>query len=252
MNSKIYFRILFLLLVILFYPQISNAQLSNVEVRAPENSVEIQENIPTKINIKDVPSFPQEFARDENGKKLVGNIKLPLDLRLRLAVDSSVDPKKTIEGDYFKAHVIEDLYLPTEPKQIIALKGSWLRGRVTYIKKPTFFSMSGGMRIKLDQLTTPMGEIIPINTRAEIQKGYLNEKGLYEPIYSEDSTDLNTALLNDPRYINIPDSYVTPSLIGKLLNGGMYALFLEGKDYQLLQGQELQLVLRKNINIDVK
>ena len=141
-SNKTKKKILSLFFLIVFSNcYVAFAQQNNLTLRAPSFSGEDEENIPSRVDIKAIPSFPEIIKN----KSLI-----PIDSRLRLSVDNFIDAKTSMIGDYFKAHVLEDLFISSEIPQLVVPKGSWVRGRVSFIKKPNIFSKSGKIVLHLN------------------------------------------------------------------------------------------------------
>ncbi|OGI19188.1 MAG: hypothetical protein A3B68_05715 [Candidatus Melainabacteria bacterium RIFCSPHIGHO2_02_FULL_34_12] len=243
----------FILLFSLLLP-LSYAQESNLNLRAPELIKESNESIPSKIEIKKLPVFPNTQIKKSTAKKISAVAALiPIDTRFRMVVDSPLDAKKSMLGDYFKAHVAEDFYLPTNPPQLIVPKGSWVRGKVSFLKRPSIFSMAGKIGLHLYQLTSPLGELTPLDAELNIQQGIVNKEGLLDPMtnFGTKALEPTQNLLeseNPAARIVIIATLGTPA-IGTLIGGSLIALFSQGDNITIPKGQELQIVLRKDIQL---
>ena len=99
---------------------------------------------------------------------------LPVETRLRLILESSVDAKMSTPGDIFEGHVKDDLFIGT---QLLLPKGSLVRGRVSEVTKPRLLSRAAKIGLKLEQIVTPTGEVIPLDAALEFKKGTTNAKG---------------------------------------------------------------------------
>lgn len=243
------FLILFSLFIFLSKAGFVFAQINSTEIKPPEKKQNIEENIPTNLNVEDLPGF---FFKPSNEEESFYNThKIPLDTRLRIVVDSPIDIKKSVAGDYFKASVLEDFYLPTQNPRLLALKNSWIRGTVSFIKKPSLINMSAKINIHLDSITSPTGEILPISTNVSLEKGFLNNKGLFDPLFTGNNSDSEKSLYSLPAYLEIPLKQVSLNYISKFLNGNLLGLFLENKDHSLYKGQEIQLVIKNEVKITV-
>ena len=146
-----------------------------------------------------------------------------------------------------------DFYIPTEPPQLVIPKGSWVRGRVSFIKKPTIFSKAGKIGLYLDQLTTPFGEVTPLDAQLDVQQGIVNEQGLLDPMtnYGTKALEPTQKLLETTQGKTISVIGLGTPVIGALVTGSLIALFSQGDNIMLNQGQELQIVLKKDIQLTV-
>ena len=228
---------LFLLfLIICLFITSHESQISandSLSLKVPLQENEPQENLPSQINLSTIPNFP---------KPGVSNTTIPLNTSLKLVVDNFLDTKTAMIGDYFKAHVLEDFYIQTDPPQLILPKGSWIRGRISFLKRPNFFIKTAKISLYLDQLVTPLGETLVLDTELDVQKGILNENGWLRP-QTVKSTDTQVWP------ISIPVSNIGIPLIKNLLTGKLYALFSQNDTTTLSKGQELQIVLQRNVQL---
>lgn len=197
------------------------AQVNDTEIQPPLELKTIQENIPSKINIS-------EFQKSMM-------ITLPdsvlIDKKLRIKTETLVNPKQSMSGDFFKAQIVEDLFLPTEYPFLIIPQGSWVTGRLSYVKKPTLFSMSAKVTVGLDQLTTPLGDIIPLLANLELQEEY--KESSMPP--------------SNPLEILVPSSFLDKEITSGLIHGSLIGLCLPSQGLIIYTGQELQIVLHKPI-----
>lgn len=233
-KGQIFLALLFVMLVF------AKAFAEDTALRAPMGKDSTQENFPTIPDFSKIPHFPKEI-------KNLGNGQFPmfLDSRLRVAVDSYVNTKLAMTGDYFKAHVTDDFFLPTEPPSLLIPRGSWVRGQVSFLKKPNIFIMSGKIGLHLDELVTPLGDIVPLNAELNVERGVVNEEGFLNPPLSK-----GQQVLPENTQIVVKDIDVT--ILKDLLNGHLPALFLQGDSISLIPGQELQIVVKKEIETSVK
>ncbi len=214
-----------------------------LKLKAPIQENEPQENLPSQIDLSTIPNFPR-FGVSTDGKRISGNdTTISLNTSLKLSVDNFIDAKTAKIGDYFKAHVLEDFYIQTNPPQLILPKGSWVRGRISFLKRPNFFIKTGKIGLHLDELVTPLGEALVLDTELDVQKGIVTENGLLKP---------QTTKPSDPQLLpvstlTIPVSSLGVLLIDKLLSGKQFALFSQADTTTLSKGQELQIVLQRNV-----
>ncbi len=220
-----YSKILFLFLLFSFNVS-SYSKEDELKLKAPIQESEQQENIPSQIDLSTIPSFP---------KLGVTNTNISLNSSLKLSVDNFIDTKTSMIGDYFKAHVLEDFYIPTNPPKLIIPKGSWVRGRISFLKRPNFFIKSAKITFHIDELVTPLGETLVLDAELDILK-----PSAVKP------TDPQILFDNN---VPVPVSNLETSLIGNLLTGKLYALFPQAEIVTINKGQELQIVLQRNIQL---
>ncbi len=241
--------ILLLVLVFLF----ENLPGFSIEMKPPIESESKAISQPSQIDFKNTPNFPNSIKKSTEHMISASATSIPLDTRLRLGVDSPLDARISKLGEYFKAHIIEDFYIPSTPPQLVIPKGSWVRGHISFLKKPTVFSMAGKVGLHLDQLVTPVGEVIPLNAELDIQQGQVNGLGQLDPL-----TGFNTKALKPTQ--NLLDSTngkvisvvaLGSPVVGTLVAGSLIALFSQGDNITLTRGQELQIVLKKDIQLTI-
>lgn len=263
-GNLIYKEFLFILFFVVLTSTV-HAQVDNLVPRSPldlQKLGESQENIPTQIDFKNIPDFPKRInPKASKLRILIQDESLPLDSRLKVMLDTPLSTKNSKVGDYFKAYVAEDFYLPTRPPTLLVPRGSWLRGRISFVKKPNILIMAGKLRINVDELVIPLGEVIPLNAIVDIQQGITNESGLLEPILLGEegvsranklinkffeSKSISNNLVNEALVFKTLDF----SVIGSLIDGEIIALISSLSEMNTLnKGQELQLVLRREVHI---
>ena len=230
-----------------------SAQVSTETLKVPVVETDIEENIPSDIDLSKIPNFPFP-SRVKNTGSLRG-IKqdvtaLKLDERLRIEIDSFVNLKTSMTGDYFNAHVIEDLYIPGEPKELLVPKGSWLRGRISYVKKPNILVKIGKIKLHLDFLTTPLGEVTPLSLELDVQQGISNNEGILNPAAINQTKDMNELALDFAKVNNLIQASSLGDLLGQLFDGSLITLFSESDPNNISRGQELQIVLKKDVQLN--
>lgn len=99
---------------------------------------------------------------------------LPLKTTMKLVLETGVDAKTSQPGDIFEAHVRDDLFVGTS---LLLPRGSLIRGRIVLVNRPRIISRAGRIGLKLDQIVTPTGEVVPLDAALEFQKGIANQKG---------------------------------------------------------------------------
>lgn len=224
------------------------AQVRVDDLRVPVDSSEIEENIPTKIDLSKVPSFVNPFKKASVLYRIdssTNSFTVNLDSRLRIELDTNINPKEVAIGDYIKAHVLEDFYLPTNPEWLIIPKGSWIRGSISYVKKPSLFSRSSKIKVRMDQLTTPTGEIVPLSAEFNIKQGIVGADGYLVPVEVEEESYKDKASVDTPVTVSIDE--VDSKVINKFLDGYLNVLYFPSSGDVLYDGKELQVVLKKDL-----
>jgi len=224
-----------------------------LDLKAPIEIQTDESNNPTQVELKKIPNFPAAIKKSSAHKISANATSIPLDTRLRLGVDSPLDAKLSMLGDYFKAHIIEDFYIPSAPPQLVVPRGSWVRGHISFIKKPNVFSMAGKIGLHLDQLVTPVGEVIPLDAELDIQQGIVNASGILDPMtgFGTKAIEPTQNLLDSTTGKAISVVTLGTPVVGTLVAGSLIALFSYGDNITLARGQELQIVLKKDIQLTI-
>jgi hypothetical protein len=218
---------------------------------------------------KNVPDFQTSTGdsagatralKNEAGTPLqadVASTTLPVETRLRLILECPVDAKTSLAGDIFEGHVKEDLFLGT---QLLLPKGSLVRGRVFEVTKPRLLSRAAKIGLKLEQIVTPTGEVIPLDAALEFKKGTTNAKGQLDP-----GTTLGTRVGNDVRSVTGLNSKGTTrsalmaaniATLGApaaatMIGSTAIAIFRSGDNVALMPGQELEILLTNDLGVQI-
>src|SRR5262249_33087422 len=103
---------------------------------------------------------------------------LPVETRLKLVLEYPLDARTSQPGDIFEAHVRDDLFVG---RSLLLPRGSLVRGRVIEVPIPRLMSRAAKVGLRLEQIATPSGEVIPLDAALEFQKGFSNQKGELDP-----------------------------------------------------------------------
>ncbi len=257
------------------YGQSSSYQPSLPRLAPPE--AENNDQLAQPIELKNVPDFP---AFKETGEKPPGNTTrsglaaigskigtvlrgeaasttLPVKTHMKLVLETRVDAKASQPGDIFEGHVRDDLFVGTN---LLLPRGSLIRGRIALVNKPRMISRAGRIGLKLDQIVTPTGEVIPLDAALEFEKGIANEKGQLDP-----GTNFGTRVGSEIRAVSGADSHgatrgalvaanvatLGVPTIATALGGSAIALFRSGDNINLGPGQEIEIVLTDNLGLQI-
>jgi hypothetical protein len=183
---------------------------------------------------------------------------LPVETRLRLVLESAVDAKSSQPGDIFEGHVKEDLFLGS---QLLLPKGSLVRGRVADVTRPRMLSRAAKIGLKLEQIVTPSGEVIPLDAALEFRKGQTNARGQLDP-----GTNFGTRVGDDLKSVtglNSKSGTTRGALMAAniatlgapaaatLIGGSAIALFRSGDNVSLAPGQELEILLTNDLGVQI-
>ena len=89
---------------------------------------------------------------------------LPVETRLKLVLEYPLDARTSQPGDIFEAHVRDDLFVG---RSLLLPRGSLVRGRVIEVTRPRLISRAAKVGLRLEQIATPSGEVIPLDAALE-------------------------------------------------------------------------------------
>jgi hypothetical protein len=219
---------------------------------------------------KNVPDFAQgnpnaapADSGSSSGTLLRSDLQsatLPVQTRMTLVVEYPIDAKTSKPGDIFEAHVKDDLYIG---RQLILPRGSMVRGRAVEITKPRLLSRAAKIGLRLEQIVTPVGDVIPLDAALEFQKGLTNKQGQLDP-----GTNLGTRVESSVRTVTgLSDKQsgaTKAALIGAnvatlgapaiatALGSSAIALFRSGDNISLQPGQELEILLTNDLGVQLQ
>lgn len=223
------------------------------QVMEPKNIPDFSNNKPYKnIDGSNTSSKSATALRGE-----AASTTLPLQTRMRLVLESRVDAKSSKPGDLFEGHVRDDLFLGSS---LLLPRGSLIRGRIASVNKPRIISRAGKIGLRLDQIVTPTGEVIPLDAALEFEKGKTNDKGQLDP-----GTSFSTRVGSEVRAVSGASSHgaakgalvaaniatLGAPTIATALGGSAIALFSSGDNIDLGPGQEIEIVLTDNLGLQI-
>ena len=236
----------------LFNANIVSSQIDETKIREPNIREEAEQDIPAQINPTSIPDFPLFADQVKKDSFQNGIIDISLNSKLKITIDDALDIKKAMLGDYFKAHVAEDFYLSTEPPHLIVPKGSWVRGNISYIKKPGIFSKNAKIKVKLNKIISPNGEVGEVVGELVFYSGQENDKEILNILMQASKSKLPQLDWGVDDEVKINASQVRFSLIKSLLDRPLIALYQNLNDNHILnKRQELQVLLKKRIIIEL-
>lgn len=209
---------------------------------------------------KNVPDFPPNQPAPSSGTALradAASATLPVETRMRLVLETSVDAKTSTPGDIFEAHVRDDIFYGTS---LLLAKGSLVRGRVFEVTKPRLLSRAAKIGLRLEQIVTPSGEVIPLDAALEFQKGMTNQKGQLDP-----GTNFGTRVESNVKAVTgmsssgaargalIAANVATlgAPAIATAIGGSAVAIFRSGDNVSLMPGQELEVQLTNDLGLQI-
>ena len=251
-----------LVLALIAVSGLADPALGRGDSRQPRNS-----SVPTPYVVpnrpmepKNVPDYAAATQEPQTGTAMRAGLEsatLPVETRLKLVVEYPVDAKTSQPGDIFEAHVKDDLFLG---RTLILPRGSLIRGRVVETVKPRLLSRAARIGLKLEQINTPTGEVIPLDAALEFQKGLTNKQGQLDPGTSfgtrvGDSVRTVTGL-NDKgaaRGALMAANVATlgAPAIATAIGSSAIAIFRSGDNVSLQPGQELEILLTNDLGLQI-
>lgn len=218
------------------------------------------------IEPKNVPDFADDASATQalNGsasrtalQSSLESTTLPVQTKLKLVVEQTIDARLSKPGDIFEGHCKEDLFVG---RSLLLPRGSLVRGRVVEVSKPRLISRAGKIGLRLEQIVTPTGEVIPLDAALEFQKGITNTKGELDP-----GTNFGTRVGSGVKTVTGMNSQgaargalvaaniatLGAPAVATLIGGSAIALFRSGDDISLLPGQEIEIMLTNELGVQL-
>lgn len=226
---------------------LSNVPVGELRLREPIQK-KINKNKQTNIPVQ--PKGMSDFAASPF-KLSTSVAQVPTKTRLRMIVDTPVSANQSKIGDRFAARILDDFYLTGDYRKLIVPKHSWIRGKVSFVKKPRLLSRSGKLAIKLDTMVTPQGDYVPLDADLTFMLGVVNKKGLLDPQtgFKDKAMAPTDALLSSGAGKAVSIATLGAPVLGTLLGGSVIALFAKGDAATVYKGQELQIVITQNTDL---
>ncbi len=247
---------------------VPSATMSRIETMDPKNVPDFPSNTPASApSLRSSPPSstriapPSDYSSTgSSGTALradASSASLPVQTRLKLVLETFVDAKASNPGDLFEAHVKDDLFYGTS---LLLAKGSLVRGRVFEVTKPRLLSRAAKIGLRLEQIVTPAGEVIPLDAALEFQKGLTNQKGQLDP-----GTNFGTRVEGGVRAVTGMSSSGTARgaliaanvatlgapAIATAIGGSAIAIFRSGDNVSLAPGQELEVQLTNDLGVQI-
>ncbi|MBU6451644.1 MAG: hypothetical protein KGS72_07710 [Cyanobacteria bacterium REEB67] len=231
------------------------------DMRAPQRINAAPETGAATGNAAAAP-VPGAGAGDDSGtstalKADLASTTLPVETRLRLVLETPVDAKTSQPGNIFEAHVKDDLFIGST---LLLPRGSLVRGRVFEVSKPRLLSRAAKIGLKLEQIVTPTGEVIPLDAALEFQKGLTNQKGQFDP-----GTNFGTRVEGNVKSVTGMNSTggarsaliaanvatLGAPAIATAIGGSAIAIFRSGDNVNLAVGQEIEVQLTNDLGVQI-
>lgn len=252
----------------------AQGKFSQADSRQPRYAPAVGDDLTPAATMapKNVPDFADKSkpvqAADDSGrieggsagtalKADLASTTIPLQTRLKLVLETAVDARASQPGDLFEAHVKDDLYLGMT---LLLPRGSFVRGRVANVVKPRLLSRAAKIGLKLEQIVTPSGEVIPLDAAIEFKKGLANRKGELDP-----GTSFGTRVEGNVKAVAGvgPDgkkngvlvaanvATLGAPVIATALGSSAIALFSQGDNVSLGPGQEIEVLLTNDLGLQI-
>ena len=237
-----------------------------VDSRAPRVSAPTPPAVPTRLmEPKNVPDFAEDASatqalRPTGGTALKSGLEsstLPTETRMKLIVENLLDARTSQPGDIFEGHVKDDLFIG---RSLLLPRGSFVRGRVIEVSKPRLISRAARIGLKLDQIVTPTGEVIPLDAALEFRKGTTNKVGQFDP-----GTSFGTRVGDDLKTVTGLNSKggargalmaaniatLGAPAVATMIGSSAVALFRSGDNINVLPGQEIEILLTNDLGLQI-
>lgn len=218
-------------------------------------------------NVPDFPKVQSDSGGNPNGvapsstasalRADAASTTLPLETRLKLVLETAVGSNTSRPGDLFEAHVRDDLFLGSN---LLLPRGSLIRGRVADVAKPKLISRAAHIGLKLEQIVTPTGEVIPLDAALEFRKGVSNKKGQLDPGTSFGTrVDKSIKAVTGQTSTGATKNALVAANIATLgapaiataIGSSAIALFSTGDKVELTPGQELEILLTQDLGLQI-
>lgn len=246
-------------LFLVFITALSLNNSTFAQTSSPRLSPFAPDPMPIKtMEPKNVPDFV-DYNRQGGSALKTGleSATLPVETRLTLVVDYPVSAVSSVAGDIFEGHVRDDLFLG---RTLILPRGSLVRGRVSDVNRPRWISRAGRVGLRLEQIVTPTGEVIPLDAALEFQKGMTNKQGQLDP-----GTNFGSRVQSSVRTVSgmnergkakgalVAANVATlgAPIIATAIGSSAVALFRSGDNISLTPGQEIEILLTNDLGVQV-
>ena len=241
-------------------------QSATIDSRQPRLGAMAPYTVPiSPIEPKNVPDFAPDASatkalRFGSGTALQAGLEsttLPMATRMKLVVEYPLDARTSQPGDIFEAHVRDDLFIG---RSLLLPRGSLVRGRVVEVNKPRLVSRAARIGLRLEQIVTPAGDVIPLDAALEFQKGITNQRGELDPgttfgtrVESSMRTVTGLNATGGTRSALIAANVATlgAPAVATLLGSSAVALFRSGDNISVQPGQEIEVLLTNDLGLQI-
>ncbi|MEM0951327.1 MAG: hypothetical protein AAGI66_04185 [Cyanobacteria bacterium P01_H01_bin.74] len=114
-----------------------------------------------------------------------GTQKVPNGTVLTIGFNTLLDSTVSENGDPFSVYLINDFTSSTPEGKAIKIllpAGTTIRGRISDVERPSFFSKGGSLFLSFDHIVLPSGELLPVKLNLSTSNGIVNQEGA---VYSD-------------------------------------------------------------------
>lgn len=149
--------------------------------------------------------------------------KVPAGTMLTIGFNTPMDSRVTNTGDVFNAYLTQDFTVKGEhaTRKVVLPAGTMVRGRVSDVKRPSFFSHGGAIFLSFDHVVVPSGELLPLTLNLSTENTIVNKQGA---LYSDPGIGKKVQKgveAGKQTFENITDSGIQS---GKQIAGGLGSL----------------------------
>ena len=235
-NKKILFFTYLVFFVFCFPIQVQSIDKDEDLIKPnPEEGVE--SNIPSVINLDTIPDFiPYEKGNNASSEAAISFKNTPI----KIEIETLIDIKKVKLGDDFSGRVTQDFYIPGDLPYLIIPKGSWLQGKISFVRRPNLIKKTGDLIVHLNEIITTIGSFALLNTELELKAGVIS--------YGNSEQDQNSQISNAP-VLSISTKMLELKKFSELLSGRLIASSVQETNGSLYKGQQFNIFIDKQLEL---
>ena len=203
------------------------------------------------------PEVSQPVSSGTALKADLESTTIPVSTRMKLILECAVDAKTSKPGDIFEAHVKDDMYIGMT---LLLPRGSLVRGRVASVVKPRLLSRAAKVGLKLEQIVTPAGDVIPLDASIEFKKGLSNKQGQLDPGTNfgtkvegnvKSVAGLNKDGSTNGALVAANIATLGAPVVATAIGSSAIALFSQGDNVTLGPGSEIEVLLTNDLGLQI-
>jgi hypothetical protein len=137
---------------------------------------------PAKAQMGEAAAQPVGTPSATSALKIgTGSQRVPAGTMLTIAFNTAMDSKVTNMGDVFTAYTTQDFTMPglNGHRRLVLPSGTIIRGRVSDVKRPSFFSKGGSIALAFDHAMLPSGDLMPLSLNLSTDNTIVKQGVLY-------------------------------------------------------------------------